>query len=177
MEKVLVNVIPASLKIKAALEKLQAEEVELAEKLKEASQVARALADVAALEAWLGSVALADVTAGTKGEFVHVPAHVEEQSVEDWAEQILEFWLSAYQQDVKRVKETMLGTCSKCRWQSGCHSCTWWKCVRYWRMVETKGKRVEGYSEAYRKLKLEPKKAVVVKGGGVLESRVAEQKI
>ncbi len=92
-----------------------------------------------------------------------------EQTVESWVADTWPLLLPSHQEKVKRVKETQIGICSKCRWQSSCATCLWWKTVRCLGMKVTKGKHVEAYTEAYRKQKLDLKEPAVVKGDGACE--------
>ena len=91
---------------------------------------------------------------------------LKDQTVAAWAESIWLLLLPAHHAKVKQVKEAGIGICSKCRWESGCSECCWWKTVRYFRMKETRGKFMEAHGEAYQK-QVGPKgKKLPAKGGG-----------
>ena len=174
MQKAMGNCVAASIKMQKDLEKLKKAEEEEVNKLKAAGLLKDKFAAVAAIHERLGAVAKADLAAGSTGGAVEVSLHLsEEQSVESWAEDILNLLLPAHQEKVKVVRETMTGICSKCRWTSGCAECQWWKTVRYFRMKETKGKFMEAYGEAYVKTQKAKKKMPIAAGGGGPE--VAEQ--
>ena len=169
MLKIMNNCVPAANKMQAELLKLADMEGKEIAYMNEQQAIKDSLAVVAALEKKSSEGAKVDLAAGFKGEGLEVAIHVGEQTVEAWAEEVWNLLLPSHQEDVKRVKDTGIGICSKCRWNSGCASCLWWKTVRYWRMKETKGKHMEAYGEAYRKQKLDVKKLGVVKGGGACE--------
>jgi len=119
----------------------------------------------------LKDIASKDFVAGEKSGFTEVRLDAEiDLGVESWAQGILELnmLLPAHHADVERVKSTMPGICSSCRWSYGCHRCLWWKTVRYWRNKETKGAFMEAYSDSVKaKAKAKLSKA---KGGGSEEA-------
>ena len=175
MQKVMANAVPASMKMQNDLQRLIDDEETEIKKLFEAGILKAKFASIAKMEKELCGVASSDLGAGFKGEATDVPMHmVEDQSLEDWAESIWPLLLPAHKAKVKQVKETGIGICSKCRWESGCSECCWWKTVRYFRMKETRGKFMEAYGEAYqKKMDTKPKK-LPAKGGGARP--VAENK-
>ena len=163
--KLLCNLEPAAEKMQKDLKLLFAA-AEAA--LKKDSGVASSSAAAATVELKrLEDLAKADFAAGVKGEAVDICIDVSETlGPEHWAEQVMELLLPSHLEDVQRVRATMPGICSSCRWSSGCHRCCWWKTVRYWRRVETKGHFMEGYSEpVMAKAKAKLSKA---KGGGMV---------
>ena len=169
MQKVMANAVAASMKMQNDLQRLQDEEEKEIKKLLEAGIVKATFASIAEMEKKLSASASSDLAAGFKGEATDEPLHMAKgQTVEAWAEGIWPLLLPAHQAKVQQVKETGIGICSKCRWESGCSECCWWKTVRYFRMKETKGKFMEAYGEAYQKqVDTKPKK-LPAKGGGAL---------
>ena len=167
MQKVMANAVAASMKMQNDLQRLQDEDNNEIKKLFAAGILKAKFASIAEMEKDLCASASSDLAAGFKGEASDIAMHMmQDQTMEAWAESISPLLLPAHQAKVQQVKETGIGICSKCRWESGCSECCWWKTVRYFRMKETRGKFMEAYGEAYQK-QVGPKgKKLPAKGGG-----------
>jgi len=116
----------------------------------------------------MASIAATGMTAGTKAFAADFCMDVEKDTVESWAEGMLEFLLPAHKAEVEKVRSTGVGICSSCRWTSGCHRCLWWKAVRYRRNKEVGGVFMEGYADSS-KAKVKVKAKASLKGGGSLD--------
>ena len=100
-----------------------------AEELSEEAQVLAATLE-ASLEAIMEDEALKNAKKEAFLKKVRA-ARKQEESFQAWAENCVSLLTEAHQAEAASVQLTGLGSCSRCRWGTGCSSCSFPHAVRY----------------------------------------------